>query len=259
MKILILLLYYDRPKMVENALKSIGSQNYDDWEVAFLDDGSANLGKPVVDRILAEYPTKIKFYNTNDSVKNKLLNGGSRIGMLMNQAIRESDAEITFMLCDDDALFPGYLTNLNKWFTNNPNKQYCYSDVILFDPFSETPTSEFKSTMIQLYYTKVDRYKSPYNKGIDIAPISGLLGVIDASQPAWRSSCNKKGSIWFPYPQTCNLDISFLTQMYQNYGICSYSGFIGQYKAIHRGNLSTKRAKGEKFYQIKDLENGDVC
>lgn len=255
MKILILLLYYNRPRMVENALKSILSQTHIDWELAFLDDGSSNPGKPVVNKILPEQLEKIKFYNTQDTVKDKLLAGGSRIGMLMNQAIRESQAEIALMLCDDDALFPDYLANLSRWFTSNPTKHYCYSDVVLFDPFKEAPGDKFKKSLIQLVYTQVDRYHSPYNKGIDIAPVSGLLGVVDASQPAWRTSCNKDGDIWFPYPQTTNLDISFLTRMHHDYGKCSYSGFYGQYKAVHQGALSTKRQKGEKLYQIQDLES----
>lgn len=241
--------------MVENALESIISQKYKDWELAFLDDGSINGGKPIIDKKLSHCLDQVKLYNTNDTVKDKLLAGGSRIGMLMNQAIRESEADITFMLCDDDALCPNYLHNLNEWFTSNVTKQYCYSDVVLFNPFNEKPGDTFTTKLIQLFYTEVDRYRSPYNKGIDITPINGLLGIIDASQPAWRISCNKKGNIWFPYPQTCNLDISFLSQMYLQYGICPYSGFYGQFKAIHQGNLSTKRAKGEKFYQIKDLAN----
>jgi len=242
--------------MVENALKSILAQTYEDWELAFLDDGSSSPGKPVVDKILAQHLDKIKFYNTHDSIQTKLLASGSRIGMLMNQAIRESQTEIALMLCDDDALFLDYLHNLNRWFTDNPAKKYCYSDVVLFNPFREVPGDQFKTSSIQLFHTQVDRYHSPYNKGINIAPISGLLGVIDASQPAWRTSCNKENSIWFPYPQTSNLDISFLTRMYQDYGVCFYSGFYGQYKAVHRDALSTKRQKkGEKLYQIQDLES----
>lgn len=243
--------------MVENALKSIAKQNHDDWELAFLDDGSAKGGQPVVERILEEYLDKVKFYNTNDSVKDKISNSGSRIGMLMNQAIRESDAEIAFMLCDDDALYPNYLHNLHKWFTKHPNGKYCHSDVVLFNPFTETPDDDFKKRDIQLFYTKVDRYNSPYNRCRDMAPTDGQLGIVDASQPAWRTSCNKEESIWFPYPKTCNLDISFLGSMYRKYGKCFYSGFYGQYKAIHHDALSLKntfnKGRADKFYRIKDI------
>jgi len=53
-KIVILLLYYDRPKMVRNALKSIKDLNYKNWELVFIDDGSKEPGRPIVEEILAE-------------------------------------------------------------------------------------------------------------------------------------------------------------------------------------------------------------
>lgn len=243
--------------MVENALKSIADQNYDDWELAFLDDGSAKVGKPVVEKILVDHLDKVKFYNTNDTMKDKITNSGSRIGMLMNQAIKESDAEAAFMLCDDDALYPEYLRNLHEWFVNYPNRKYCYSDVVLFNPFTEKPNdASFKTKCITLFYTDFDRYKSPYNRGKDIVPVTGTLGIVDASQPAWRTSCNKEDDIWFPYPKTCNLDISFLGSMHFKYGICFYSGFYGQYKAIHQDALSRKnttKGRADKLYRIQDI------
>ena len=45
-KFLILLFYYDRPKMVRNALQSVKELNYKNWELAFIDDGSNKLFSP---------------------------------------------------------------------------------------------------------------------------------------------------------------------------------------------------------------------
>jgi glycosyltransferase involved in cell wall biosynthesis len=118
-KILILLFYYNRPNLVKIALNSIKIHNYNNWEIAFIDDGSEEPGEPIVREILSEHLDKIKFYNTNDSIDIKMLRSkehGSIFGKYAQQAVEESDADIVMMLCDDDALYPEYFNNLNKYF-----------------------------------------------------------------------------------------------------------------------------------------------
>ena len=88
MKILILLFYYDRPEMVKNALKSIENSSYKNFTIAFIDDGSPNPGKPVVEEILSsENLKKVVFYNTNQSSEDKNKQGGSIFGKYANIAM----------------------------------------------------------------------------------------------------------------------------------------------------------------------------
>jgi glycosyltransferase involved in cell wall biosynthesis len=37
----------------------------------------------------------------------------------MNESIKNSDAEVVIILCDDDALDPDYLENLNEYYEKN--------------------------------------------------------------------------------------------------------------------------------------------
>lgn len=53
------------------------------------------------------------FLNTEDSKENKLRRGGSMFGKYANIAMETIDSDIIIMLCDDDALIPDYLFNLN--------------------------------------------------------------------------------------------------------------------------------------------------
>src|SRR5258706_11440151 len=66
LKIQILLMYYDRPNIVKNALNSIKEMNYDNWELVFLDDGSVTSGESIVKDILKDSLHKVRFFNTND-------------------------------------------------------------------------------------------------------------------------------------------------------------------------------------------------
>ena len=116
MKILILLAYFNRPKMVRFALESIKMQSYKNWELVFVDDGSDIPGRPIVEEILRDDLDKIKFYNTNHSVKDKINQGGSIFGYYWTQAMYESNADISIMLCDDDGIFPDALENLSNYY-----------------------------------------------------------------------------------------------------------------------------------------------
>src|SRR5438105_2894834 len=109
MKILVLLLYFERPRLVRNALRSVlaADAHHPDWELAFIDDGSPTPGEPAAREVLAGHPGKVRFHNTGDSAGDKRENG-CRIGAFMNRAVRESDADLGVMLCDDDMLYPTY-------------------------------------------------------------------------------------------------------------------------------------------------------
>ena len=61
-KFLIVLAYYERPKIVLNALNSIMELNYENFEVRFIDDGSINKGEEVVREVCSSIIDKFTFY-----------------------------------------------------------------------------------------------------------------------------------------------------------------------------------------------------
>lgn len=239
---LILLLYYERPNMVQNALRSIKALDYSNWELAFIDDGVLQPGKPIVESLLPDLLGKVQFYNSHHSVEDKIKNKGSHMGRLMNQAISKSNAQYGLMLCDDDALFPDYLTNLNTWFKAHPKQTQCYCDVVFFNPFKETPQQLQPDPYIWYGTEKVDRVKHFLNKGGRTVRASNCL---DASQVVWNLDWQRKHKCWFPFPKTKNLDADF----YKNLGYCQPAGFNGQYKAYYPSNLTTRTDQ----YAIIDL------
>ena len=157
-KILIIIPYYNRPEMVKNGLLSIRNNDYENWFLAIIDDGSDYPVEESVKDIFGEYYYRkgdIKIYKTNDAIENKSICGGSIHGKYMNLALTDFDSDVAIMLCDDDALYPSYLTNLNKWFNENPREVWCYSHNILYNPLIETPLEfndeEFLKYEIRVY------------------------------------------------------------------------------------------------------------
>lgn len=243
-KILILLFYYNRPNLVKVALNSIKIHNYTNWEIAFIDDGSEEPGEPIVKEILSEYLDKIKFYNTNDSIDIKMLRSkehGSIFGKYAQQAVEESDADIVMMLCDDDALYPEYFNNLNKYFQLHPDEKYVYSHIHTYDPMltklEDNPSYEH-------HHLNKDWPLNPHFN-------------IDMSQVAWRRQPFIDSGIKFPYPMTANLDAVVYNQMHNHFGDCNFSGFFSEYKAMFKGgyNDQLSHRMGKRLAELNSPED----
>lgn len=261
LKILILTLYYDRPKMVISGLNSILNNNktYENWELIFVDDGSKISGRPIVEKILKDHLHKIRFYCIEDTVEQKLKQGGHRVGEFYNQAIKESDAEIVINLADDDVLYEDYLYNLNNWFNDHPEEPYSCSDLIWFDPGSEIASKNIIRDFGQNCTTRLRNRleRQQYGDGVTIEDM------------AWRIKCNKEGGIWFPYPDTVFLD-SFKVNLWKKYGGPNNNrstNFFACYKSITDNSLLRKivshgrphKYNLETHYKMIDIiYSGDV-
>lgn len=225
MKILVLLAYYNRPKMVRLALESVKSQNYDNWELAVIDDGSIIPAEKIVKEFFGD-DSRVKIYNTEDTDQQKIDRGGSIFGKFWNKAVEESDADIAIMLCDDDALYPEYLSKLNDYYEQNPDVIYSYSHVSIFDP---SQTTDIHSVQTDTGHW-LNNHTEPINP----------FHQVDASQVSWRTWTFKQDRVAFPFPLTVALDAALYTQLFEKYGNCVFNGLISQYKGWFFGQLGQR-------------------
>lgn len=241
-KILILLTYYERPNLVKNALRSIANSSYDNWEVAFIDDGVIHPGKPIVEKILPS--SKVKFFASEMDSNAKITSGGCFIGKYMNDAIKDSDADVAIMLSDDDELVPNYLENLNIFFSEN-NVLSCYSNVYIYNPLKE------KSVDVKTLSNSDPNWKGH----VWFGQTTNCAYKVDGSQVAWKLACNKVHGAWFDYPITMNHDALFFTSLYERCGPSVYTGFISQYKAVFEDQLIKRVMRGDN----KVLDKVEQC
>jgi hypothetical protein len=226
LKILLLSSYYNRPKLVRNMLVSIlrANEYHADWELAFGDDGSEIPGRPIVEEILKDHLDKVTFVHSGMKFEDKVKNG-LVLGKLANAAMKDSNADVGIMLCDDDELVPTYLKGLSDFFELNPNVLYCYSKIHLYNPFYK------KSEDVNNVTGKYNIHTGPINP----------VNKVDATQVAWRLSCCKVHGAWFKdntrsvpgKPWMKDTDKSFFENLYEKCGMCYPSGLIGQFKGVH--------------------------
>lgn len=225
MKILILMSYYNRPKLVRNTLTSIlkASEKHDDWCLSLADDGSDVPVKPIVEEILAGHMHKVVVIETKATLEDKLERGLS-LGGLANREMKASDAGAAIMLCDDDELHPDYLKNLSDYFDGN-DVLYCYSKIHLFNPLYQ------KTGSVNNLTNKYNQWSAPINPA----------NRVDASQVAWRLKCCKEMGAWFSEstasvpgkPWVKDTDKSFFENLFDKCGPCHPTRFVSQYKGVH--------------------------
>lgn len=227
LKILILCSYYNRPILVKNTLQSIlrANEHHTNWHLGFVDDGSEQPGRPIVEDILKDHLEKITFVHSGMKFEDKIKQG-LILGKIANQGIRDSDADVAFILCDDDELVPTYLKQLSDFFIKRQEVMYCFSKLYLYNPLIQ------KSSEVELNSNnKWSNFKEPINP----------VNHVDASQVAWRLDCCKKHGAWFKEstisvpgkPWTKDTDKSFFENLYDKCGLCHPTGFVGQFKGIH--------------------------
>ena len=232
LSVLILLVYYNRPLLVRNALTSIlkSHTHFPHWSLAVLDDGSEFPAESTVKDVLADHKDKVTFYNSHVTFEEKM-ELGVTVGRLANRAILESSAPLCVTLCDDDELHPYYLKKLSRYFQMHEEVRYCYSNIYLYNPLIQKSED-------------VNFLTGPYNKWSE--PIE-CYGKVDGSQVALHTSCMKRDGIWwlgstanFEYgtnPFLGSLDGELFKQFYNKYGPAPYTGFVSQYKGVHEHQM----------------------
>lgn len=212
--------------MVRNALESIRDMTYSDWHLAFIDDGSQPPGKPIVEEVLNNYLDKITFYRIEDSVQQKINQGGSRHPEFMNKAILESsmgDEDVVIILCDDDAIIPDYLEKLSPYYSNNPDVIYSYCHCAPYNPLIEKINQSFIGRSFG------------YNHTHPLFP----CGVVDSAQVTYRKKAFTQGGLRYPSPATVALDASIYSLL-ARYGPAPHNGIVGQYKGWFQGQLGNR-------------------
>ncbi len=118
---------YNRAKFLEEAIESVLKQDYVNFELIIVDDGStvSEVGK-----ILKKYR-----HYPGVSVFHKQKNEGP--GSAINVGALKVKGEYFCRLDSDDMLVPGTLTVLNKYINKYPNVSYFYSSRYVIDENSK--------------------------------------------------------------------------------------------------------------------------
>ena len=236
----LIIAYYKRPEIVKNALDSILNLEYNNWHLTFIDDSGDNEFEETFNNYGFD-KSKIEYLPILMSDDEKQIQGGSIFGKYVNEAILKSNSDIIILICDDDALVSNYLNILNDYYNNNPDKNWCYCHVKLFNPDIE------KYTAADNRPTNYDWSLNFTNLNANTEPIFPYC-TVDSSQVSFKKSALVESNVWYSFPKTRDLDADIFNKMSNVYGKCEFCGCFGQYKGWFDKQLGVRFRSGKGDY-----------
>jgi len=121
MKFSVLLSSYNRPTLIQQAIKSVVSQTHSNLELLILDDGSTFD----IDSLLTQYTdSRIKLYKFNPTCQERKT--CLRMCKLINFGLENITGDIVTYLADDDYYETTWLAKVDTFFTLNPTSTIVY-------------------------------------------------------------------------------------------------------------------------------------
>ena len=108
-KISVIVPVYNVEDYLTNCLNSLVNQNYKQYEIIIINDGSTDNSVSIIENYSKKYPKLIKYYNKS--------NGG--LSSARNYGINKSNGEYLLFVDSDDSLEPDTLNILNNNINNN--------------------------------------------------------------------------------------------------------------------------------------------
>jgi spore maturation protein CgeD len=155
MKISCILTSFNRPTLVQQALKGVADQGYKDYELLIVDDSTIFDVRRLVDRF--HFPsvqvTHFGITSAERAAKN-------RLGVNINHALLQAKGDLVCYLADDDYYFPDWFEKAAEFFSKDKYAHVGFGSLIYSSSshmdFSQTGTVRFYNHLITNPAGKLD-------------------------------------------------------------------------------------------------------
>lgn len=113
-KVSVIISFLNEEKFLAEAVESVRNQDYTNWELLLVDDGSTDTSTDIAKRYAAQEPDRI-MYVEHEGHQNRGLSASRNTG------IRQATGELIALLDADDVWLPGKLTHQVSLFAANKN------------------------------------------------------------------------------------------------------------------------------------------
>ena len=170
---------YNKEAIIERTLRSVLSQDYDDYEVVIVDDGSTDNSLAVVERELPKIKRELNV-NTNVELIQQENGGPSKA---RNTGVKNAKGEWIVFLDADDELLPEALKRFDSAIKQHPEADFIacpfYNDngnqrLLMFPYKEEVIKNPFKSSFFGKFLPRTGAFvckkdilnKHPFNESI---------------------------------------------------------------------------------------------
>lgn len=132
----VVLCNFNYGNLIGKTIESVLAQQYDEWELIIVDDGSKDNSKEVIMKFAQSHPKRIQALFQK--------NGGQ--GDAFNNGVALAKADIVCFLDSDDVWMPGKLSMVNRWFSERNDIALLQHNMHILR--GDTPTQEnFRAMM----------------------------------------------------------------------------------------------------------------
>jgi len=134
-KVSIYITCYNYENYVSQAIDSVYSQLFDDWELLILDDGSADNSLSIINKRAEEFPDKVRVFS------NKISKG---LAYCANLAIEESKGEYIVRLDADDYFDDSAILTMSSFLDKNTDISLVYPNYFFVDENGDYLGTEYR-------------------------------------------------------------------------------------------------------------------
>jgi glycosyltransferase involved in cell wall biosynthesis len=136
-------IFLNEENYIEEAVKSILGQTYDNWELLLVDDGSTDKSTAIAKRYAALYPNKIR-YLEHPNHENRGMSASRNLG------IAHSKGEFVAFLDADDVWMPGKLTEQVSLLDDFPEAGMVYGRTVIWYSWTNDPNDSERDHLMDL-------------------------------------------------------------------------------------------------------------
>lgn len=138
MKFSIIIPTYNRASMITHAIESISRQDYENWELLIIDDGSTDNTK----EIISDFKNDKIIYIYQENAER---------GAARNNGIKNASGDYVFFLDSDDFIEKNYLSELKSLIELNPNSMLFHLPYLLIGTDSLSSGPSLKNIQQSIY------------------------------------------------------------------------------------------------------------
>jgi glycosyltransferase involved in cell wall biosynthesis len=126
----IIIIFFNGEEFLEEAIESIFSQTYANWELLLVDDGSTDGSTEIALRYSKQFPQQIR-YLEHDQHQNRGMSATRNLG------IRHAKGEYLIFLDSDDVWIPQCLNTLVAIFNHHPEINAAYGNTLYWRSWAQ--------------------------------------------------------------------------------------------------------------------------
>jgi len=216
----ILICCYNSEKFIESTIKSVLNNDYKDFEIIFVDDGSKDRTKEIIHKTMSNYDNYIYYYQNNKG-----------LGSARNKGVELANSNWLFILDHDDIIFKYRLTKQINDIKKNINCSVVFGDTLIDKLNNKTKYMVFH----EKYGLKIDDLINKTNVQINLLKYGCFIG-------SSSTVINKKKALeigCFNESLSFTVDYDFFVRSAEKFNFYSSQNIYSKWK-IHENQITNK-------------------